>query len=238
MQVKDMARKKNTKLDDTYEILKDRIIKLKYLPEETLSVNELAQEFDLSRPALKEILMRLSADSLVEETSTKFAVSSFTVQDIIELYQVREALECKCGELILMNGGLTEAQLREIEELNDEIQQCVKDRRYRDGFTLDDKFHTLLMEYSKNKALMAVFDRIRIQVSRGRWLTLFNSDHNDTWEEHMKIINALKAKDPDAVRRALSSHIGAAGNDIGDIFKNKDYERALFVLHHMKEGEK
>lgn len=233
-----MARKKNQQLEEIYETIKKRIIKLKYLPEATLSINELAQEFKLSRPAVKEVLMNLAADSLVEVTATKFTVSSFTVTDIIELCQVREALECKGAELILLKGGLSDKQLEEIELINNDIQKCVKEKRFTDGFEKDDIFHCTIMNCSGNKTLITAFDEIRIRALRGRWMTLFNSDHNDTWDEHMKIITAFKKQDPCEVQEAIKYHILCAENDISNIFLNKDYEKALYVLHHMKENEK
>ena len=233
-----MARKKNEKQDEVYEILKKRIIKLDYLPNQTLSANELSQEFELNRPALKEVLMRLSSDSLVEVNATNYTVSNFSLQDIIELYQVREALECKSVELILKNGGLSDEQIRTIESLNNELMECVESKRYQDAFGLDDEFHLTMITFSGNKALISLFKHIRIQITRGRWMTLFHSDHNDTWKEHLPIIEALKAKNTVEAREALISHIGRAVSDIEDIFKNADYERALFVLQHMKEAEK
>ncbi len=232
-----MARKKSNMVEDIYHEIKNRIIELKYMPGEALSVNMLADEFQVSRTTLKEVMMRLIADCLVEETPTKLVVSSFTITDIIEMCQVREALEHKAIELIFAKGGLSQIQIEELKRINESMRESVEEKDYNKNFLMDDMFHERLVEYAGNRKLKVNFDHIRVESSRGRWLTLINPNYEDALYEHGEIIRALLEKDLEHALKFIGIHLKRAEANFGSIYRSNDYENSFNLLRIMRGAD-
>lgn len=230
--------KKKYHAEALYMELKERIISLKYAPGESFSVSELEREFGVTRLLVNEILIRLESDTLVSKEGTKYSISRFTINDVIEMSQVREALERKACELIIKKGGLSEEEQKKLYEINDQLSSEIEGNNFPGIMRTDDLFHSCIIECSGNKRLFDFFDRVRVLVSRSRWLTLFNPDFHPTCDEHRAIIAGLVSKDLDAAVAATENHIRLAQESFCRVYydTDNDYSKSYHILKTMRDA--
>ena len=223
--------KKTVDPDAIYKSLKDSIISMKRTPGELLSVSELEREYGVGRPVISEVMARLESDMLVQKNRGRYSVAPISIDDIHELSQLREALECKSCELIVEKGGLTPDEEKEIRGINQLMAEAVKEFRYKDALIIDDAFHAEIVRFSGNKSLAIFTEKVRMLISRIRWLSLLTSNLSVTANEHEYIISCLVNKDKDAAVKAIREHIYLAEESFSRIYENNsDYEKSYQVL--------
>ncbi len=213
-----MARLKSSLVDDTTNEIMQRIKDHKYSAGEVVSEVALAEELNVSRTPVREAIMRLLDFGVLERTATKVVVKPLTLNDIVEILEVREAVEIMSIKLILRKGGLTKSQLKELEKISNDFEKTVSDHDYGENFGLDNLFHEKLVSYSGNSRLTDISKRISIQSQRSRWITTITpARHISSANEHEEILNALKSKDEDATKKAITSHFTNSLNNYKSI---------------------
>ena len=159
-----------------YKNLKDSIISMKRLPGELLSVSELEREYEVGRPVIAEAMARLESEMLVQKNKGRYSVSPISMKDIHELSELREALECKACELIIARGGLNAEEEKEIRSVNELMDQAIREFRYKDALVIDDAFHAEIVRLAGNSNLEFFTEKVRMLISRIRWLSLLTSN--------------------------------------------------------------
>ena len=105
-----------------YEHLRDEILADHLLPGTELSEVALSKELAISRGPIREAMGRLAAEGLITMRPRRRAeVRSLTAQELIDAYQVREALEVMAVRLAIPR--VTEAGLSRLEELIEAIAE-------------------------------------------------------------------------------------------------------------------
>ena len=86
--------------ETAYQLLRDEIIQWKLEPGTPLGEVETSQRLGVSRTPLREALSRLVAEGLVRTGPGRTAVvTSLSRDDIVELFELREALETQSARL-------------------------------------------------------------------------------------------------------------------------------------------
>src|SRR5580658_8176768 len=84
----------NSRHEQAYAEIRQRILKGDLLPDEPLSEYRLAEQLQLSRTPVREALKRLEFEGLVRFVLNRGAfVAGLSVRDLVEIYQLREQLE-------------------------------------------------------------------------------------------------------------------------------------------------
>ena len=84
-----------------YDLIKERILKNEYEPGFQALEPEIAQELGMSRTPVREALIRLSNEGLVEVIPRRgFRVVPLSPADMREIYQVLTALESMAAEVL------------------------------------------------------------------------------------------------------------------------------------------
>ena len=92
--------------DHVYADLKELIVGYEFQPGESLSEKALAELFEVSRTPVREAFQRLSREGLVPLVPGRGAfVAEISLPDIVELYQMREALEPQAARLAAGRGN-------------------------------------------------------------------------------------------------------------------------------------
>ena len=98
-------------LEKAYLILKDRIIRREFKPNQKLSIPELAMQLGVSRTPVRDALNRLEMDGLIKTISKVGTfVTAIVIQDILDIMDTRLMLEFWAVEKLPM---LTEIELTE-----------------------------------------------------------------------------------------------------------------------------
>ena len=130
-----------------YEHLRDEILADHLLPGTELSEVALSKELAISRGPIREAMGRLAAEGLITMRPRRRAeVRSLTPQELIDAYQVREALEVMAVRLAIPR--VTEADLARLEGLIDQMAAHSAAGAVREFFAANVAFHELVCELS------------------------------------------------------------------------------------------
>jgi DNA-binding GntR family transcriptional regulator len=204
--------------EQTYQVLKDRILRRQLDPGSRISVDEIAQRLGVSRTPVTDALKRLEVEGLVDIVPRRGTfVSSLTARDVDELFDVRAVIELYAAKRVLQEGK-TEEFLRRIEPPMSRMRQASGSGDYRDypAFMEGDRdFHLALVDLTGNSRLGEVYGElnVHIQVSRAHYLSTVE-DAMQALREHEAIIAAFQAGDPAAVESSLGAHISNVKNRI------------------------
>ncbi len=203
-----------------YEILKERIMRLQLRPGELLMVQPLSREMGFSRTPVREALIRLESDGFVEEADgKKFRVSDLTLQDILEIHEIREMIELHAVRSVAEN-----RTAKWIDTLSGYTASMAVSAEARDHvafFQMDMAFHGQLITYCNNKTLEGFVSQLNEKIQRIRHLTtLVYHRLEDTLEEHDAILLSVKNGDPDAAARAMKYHLDQVKDGVVKLFED------------------
>lgn len=175
---------------------------------------DLAEAFGISRTPLKEALRILEGEGLIDYGPTRRpVVADPSLNEIYDWLRVQGALEALAGELVCEVA--TDKQLAEIERLNESIKEARDADGQLEAFRRDMAFHEGIVEASGNRALMESHATYNARLWRVRFLSSQRVESREgTRREHLEIIEALKARDAVAARRALKQHLRTAETNI------------------------
>lgn len=179
-------------------------------PGTRISEVELARRFGISRGPLREAIGRLEGRKLVQRTPNLGArIVSLGVEDLLELYQVREVLEGMAARLCAEN--ITDEDLTTLKAMLDEHG---RDARVKGGSayfqkTGDQDFHFMVARCSRNTRLISLLCEdlyFLIRLYRARYSTKPGRAQR-ALKEHRQILKALKSHDSDAAEAAMRQHV-------------------------------
>lgn len=203
------AEPRSTAASMVLDSLRRAILAVQLKPGEPLNEKEIAARFGISRTPVREALIRLKEEGLVEifPQSGTF-VSRIPAEDLPEAVVIRQALECKSVELAA--AGLSPHALEMIEQI---IQQQKTAARLddREAFHIgDEAFHEALAEAAHHPGLWRVAQSAKIQIDRCRRLTLPVPGRMErVIREHEAILAAITARNPAAAITAMHIHLAA-----------------------------
>jgi DNA-binding GntR family transcriptional regulator len=209
--------------EQTYQVLKDRILRRQLQPGERISVDDIAQRLGVSRTPVTDGLKRLAVEGLVEIVPRRGTfVSTLTAKDVAELFDVRAVIEQHAAQSVLREGKADEF-LRRIEQPMDHMRQATASGDYRDypAFMDGDRdFHLALVDLAENSRLSRVYAElnVHIQVSRAHYLSTVE-DSVQALREHDAIIGAFRRRDAQAVEESLGTHITNVKTRILDLLQ-------------------
>jgi len=183
-----------------YEHLRDEILADHLLPGTELSEVALSKELAISRGPIREAMGRLAAEGLITMRPRRRAeVRSLTAQELIDAYQVREALEVMAVRL---------ASLSRLEELIEAMAEHRAEGEAREFSAANVSFHELLCELSGNTKLQEVHHRLEGEIGRFQNRTpALRGSMDDSLTEHRAILAAIRLRDADRAAALTAAHI-------------------------------
>lgn len=187
------------------------------------SERELIKHLGVSRTSVREALRILEAQEILEVQPGRgaFVVSkgqkldflspilnwlSNHQQDLLEIIEVREAIESKA--VFLAARRVTPEELQKLEAALREMEEHVDDGEVDKATEADRAFHYLLCDASGNNFLRMLADNIVEALAEPRYSILAVPGRaNVSVEEHRKILDALKAGDSEAAVNACLAHM-------------------------------
>ena len=193
--------------DQVYAALREAIVTAELEPGRQLSENELAGRLGVSRTPVREALVRLRDDRLVEIVPQLGTfVARISDQAVGDAQFVRESLECAAIRIAAVR-----AQPADVLDLQAILsrQERARDARDFDGFyVLDDELHAALCELSGHGVAWRLAGRANGHLNRVRRLSLPEPDYlAEMVVEHGEVVAAVQAGDPDAAETTLRHHL-------------------------------
>lgn len=193
-----------------YEELKEAIVRNTIKQGVMLQERMLAEKLGVSRTPIREAFRMLSVEGLIDLIPGKGAsVTRVSIEDVREIMQVREPLECVAVRLAAEKARESEiAYLEEtILKWQDEASKTT-DINFQSLSAYDSAFHEYIVQIANNKRLAYILSTLRDQIRRITYLTQDNKNRLDiSLPQHLQILEAMKRHDPDYAEESMLAHM-------------------------------
>lgn len=193
--------------DYAYRVLKDNIMTLNLKPGELLSEADLSEKLGISRTPIREVLMRLKNEHLIEvKPQTGTYISLIDANLIEEAMFMRYTLEKEV--LKTVSNNINDNLLIELEK-NLFAQKLIanRDDSAIEFHKLDKKFHQLLFEGSNKKNIWNSILNISTHYNRMRLLFEMQANKEEIINQHEEYLNIIKNKSLDDIDKIVTYHI-------------------------------
>ncbi|MCR5833429.1 MAG: GntR family transcriptional regulator [Selenomonadaceae bacterium] len=192
------------------EVLRDAIKRGVLEPGERLMEVQLAEELGISRTPVREAIRKLEQEGYVIMIPRRGTyVSSISIHDVKEIFEIRTALESLSIGLATMR--IEPEELEKLRTKLEEIKGYIESNDIDKIVETDIEFHGLLYQVSRNDRLVSIINNLKEQLARYRTLSMsYPGRLRETFEEHTAIVKAIADGDMDAAREAAERHMEQA----------------------------
>lgn len=193
--------------DQAYLSLREAILSGQLEPLTPLSVPGVARQLGISRSPAREAIARLAAEGLARiEPRRGAVVARITVEDLNEIYEVREVLEGLASRLAAKI--IKEPQLAELANVVAEHRVAIESGDVNAHMACDQRFHRIIREIAANGRLTDSLDRLQGEIRVAMNTThRLNGGMQQALAEHEEILAALERNDPHAAEEVARRHI-------------------------------
>jgi len=206
------------------------------------SERELAQSFGVSRPTVREAIIALELDELVDVrlgsgvyvANRQPPAGHEAAKDIgpFELLEARHAIEGEACALAALR--IDDTQLNQLSNLIAEMRDDNRQNEILMSEEADRRFHELIAASTQNSGIIAAVQMLWDARARSPQTHLMDDKSRARGlkppvDEHSAILRALKRRDPDAARAAMHKHISRVIEDVLKVTEVKEIERARAI---------
>ena len=200
-----------------YRALRDDIVAMRMPPGEPINEKAVALRHGVSRTPVREALLRLSAEHLVEifPQSGTF-VTRIPIAALPEAILVRKALEELTAREAAQNAAAE--QIAALKQSIDRQQKLARQGDKSRFHEADDAFHATIAEASGHPGIWQLILQVKLQLDRYRRLTLpVPGRMSRVVDEHAMVVEAIAAQDAAAAGTAMASHLDGLSASIRDV---------------------
>ncbi|WP_337458936.1 GntR family transcriptional regulator [Microbacterium sp. KHB019] len=194
---------------DVRSQLRDAILRGAYAPRQRLIEADLAEEYGASRFTLRNALIQLASEGLVELQPNRGArVREITVDEAIEITEIRQAVE----SLVAARAAekVSDEQIAFLRQVGDDMRGAVDRNDFMRYSELNSTLHSTLRDIANHSASTRVLEQLHGQMVRHQFrLFLVPGRPNLSLPEHLAIIDGVCARDPEAAGAAMGIHVGS-----------------------------
>lgn len=199
-----------------YEAIRQRILTCQMPPGLSFTESDLSVEMQMSKTPIREALLRLQVEGLVETIPRRgYVVAALHVVDINEIFDFRVMIEGTCAEVAAERATSADlARLHDLAALSSAAYDDIVDPdlpTLQEQARLNNAFHEAVAIATGNFRL----HRSSVQIIREyerffflEWLSelRYPPDHKD----HAEISRLIALRNPAAARRAMTDHVEGA----------------------------
>ena len=208
--------------EQVFERLEKDVLSGKYPKGEVLSELKLSQELEVSRTPIREALIALVQEHLLEDTGRGMVVVGVSRQDMLDMYEIRLLLEGKAAaraashmdeQALAEMGDILDLQdfyIRKQEENGKDMSDAIKD--------LDSRFHERIYTGCGSMAFCDTLLPVFKKMTKYRKASVSRSGRAaESLKEHRAILEALRARDAAEAERLTVLHLANARNSIASM---------------------
>ncbi|MEZ5716139.1 MAG: GntR family transcriptional regulator [Paracoccaceae bacterium] len=207
--------------DEIANRLRRDILRGRLAPGAAIKERDNAAELGVSRTPMREAIRILAKEGLVElRPSRSPVVARPGVKQVSDQVAVLIALEQLSAELACKQAS--DADLERIAGIAAYMAAHFDDTDPLDMFEIDMGFHTAIAQASQNRALADTHRSFLQRLWRARYLAASQRRNRErVVGEHGRIVEALRARDPDAARAAIDNHLWHLADDIRTVMETE-----------------
>ncbi|MFM9880137.1 MAG: GntR family transcriptional regulator [Burkholderiaceae bacterium] len=210
---------RRSRADEVYDQLKHDVASFKLVPGDRFTENEICVRLAVSRTPVRQALFRMQQEGFVEVLfRAGWRVLPFDFDQFEQLYDLRMVLETTAVRRLCEGNGAAQTGL-----LNELAAIWLVNAAARSADTLqvaqwDEAFHCDLVAAAGNPEIARVHRDVTERIRIIRRLDFTQQPRIDaTYEEHGKILKAVRAKRADQAALLLRAHIASSQTEVRKI---------------------
>ena len=196
----------DTTRKDLVTALRRGIMSGEYSPNQRLIEIDICEQFHARRAIVREAFLQLEIEGLVERVQNRGSrVRAISVTEAVELSELRMVIEALCARKAAER--ITDEQIAEFQELRTSITTAIAASDLAIYSQLNRNLHQRIMEISGQKTEQHTLERLNARNNHRRRLPYASGRATISAKEHIAIIGAIVARDPDAAERTMREHL-------------------------------
>lgn len=207
--------------EKAYQLLVRKITRLELAPGDVLVEKNLMAELGIGRTPIREALQRIAAEGLVQHLPNRgMLVSDIGAVNVQSIYEFRGLIEGATARLAATRA--TEEDIRELQSLDEQLNQATEGGDIDNFVTLDRGFHESLGRASKNIYLQEAVPRIfnlhlrlwfYISSKSGSWHPVAHSHDEMT----KGVVDAIRERSPEKAEKVMTSYIANRHQEVKNL---------------------
>lgn len=208
--LKHIPRKDESTREFIYRTLKQSIIEFYFIPGDKISEPSIAEELHVSRTPVREALILLENEGLVDiHPKQGTFVSRIDTADMRNFVFMRKTVEKQVLQL-----ACEKATTADLSNLKEELQAQKVFLKIKDGrvsmYLLDNSFHRLIYAIADHDETWKTLQRIGGAFNRLRTLDVLDDVNSDLrYQEHIELTNLIQTKAFDCIPEFVDRHLNA-----------------------------
>jgi DNA-binding GntR family transcriptional regulator len=206
--------------ESAYQTMRQRVIDNVWPPGHRALEQELVLELGMSRTPVREALVRLQKEGLVELIPRHgMRVLPVSAEDMRDIYQVLTALESTAAELVVQRQP-SEAELKPLLTASRDMERALKADNLDAWAAADESFHRHLVALSGNRLLIDCVQNCWDRAHRARMVTLrMRPKPIHSTREHREMVEKIRAGDGRAAFDAYRAHRERGAKELLEILE-------------------
>lgn len=204
-----------------YAWIKRAILTLIFKPNEALSEKELSLKFGISRTPVREALIKLADEGLVDiKPQSGTYVSPIRVAEVVEAQFIREVLET---EVVRKAADSVDEALKRTLRLNLQAQKmAIVHNDLAEFLKLDEAFHHAFSDFCSLPRAWRVIQTVKGQLDRVRYLSLPHPGHvAQLYAQHEAIGESVASGQADAAAEHMRHHLREVFKSIDELMQEQ-----------------
>ncbi len=179
-----------------------------FLDSNSTSENQLVEELQMSRTPIREALHKLQHEGLVKIISNQgIVIQEMSVKETNDLFDMRSAIEIYSLRKTIHS--ITSDEISHLEQIIEQQKRSNEEKDVASFIRQDVDFHQYLLEIGNNSLFMQMMGSIRerLYFDVNRWRRAYPESITRLIEEHIRIVEAIKAKDSELAVAELEAHL-------------------------------
>jgi|TARA_B110000908_G_C10265229_1_gene463163 DNA-binding GntR family transcriptional regulator len=212
--------------EQAYLVLRKAILANVLAPGYFASEREVSERFGLSRTPVREALLKLRDEGLIEVQPRRgVRVLPLSVKDMREIHQVARALELEAALLLCEREG--DEPLKALAQSAQDMRDAIKVKDRDKWVEADAKFHIGIVASSKNDRLIQQYNSLRVLTDRARLFVLYIRELPvQSTKEHIDMLVAIEARNKTEIASLYRSHWERTTNEIISIIEEFNRRRS------------
>lgn len=215
-----LASPSSSLVDIAYEQIRRRILDNAWPPGHRALEQEVAMALGMSRTPVREALVRLQNDGLVEVVPRHgMRVLAVSPTDMREIYEILTALECMAAEIVAARKP-SDKELEPLILATADMDRALAKDDLDAWAAADERFHASLVDLSGNRQLAATVWNYWDRAHRARMFSLrLRPKPVNSTREHMALVERLRAGDTIGAAGVNRQHRERASRELLNIFE-------------------
>jgi DNA-binding GntR family transcriptional regulator len=198
---------KDTLRVKAYNEIKSKIICLQLKPGDKIFEDEIATDLKISRTPVREALLILENEKLVEcDDRLGFVVKRLNTKEVEEYFSIRKAFEAFAAPYIIER--ITASEIAELKKNLMEAQGYLKVNDFNNIVRCETKFHEILWRATKSEIFFQIISGLSDKFQWIRAIALSaQGGCRESIDDHKKILTLVEKKDSNKLKKFIALHI-------------------------------